>query len=181
MTKKDGSKAIVTGAGLAVLGVALLQFIIPAEVDMSETDGATGILIRPDFWPKVVSWLMIMVGCIYSVIHALRIWKLKINLKVTEYQTISGEGDISARSKGTIFGWGVFSAIIIIFLSASHETGLLLPSIAIFLLASFGFSFSAGSLRFLIALAVPMVLAAFFHFVANVPIPMGLLEFLTWS
>ena len=82
MTKKDGSKAIVTGAGLAVLGVALLKFIIPAEVDMSETDGATGILIRPDFWPKVVSWLMIMVGCIYSVIHALRIWKLKINLKV---------------------------------------------------------------------------------------------------
>jgi hypothetical protein len=57
----------------------------------------------------------------------------------------------------------------------------LLPSIAIFLLASFGFSFSAGLLRFLIALAVPMVLAAFFHFVANVPIPMGLLEFLTWS
>ncbi len=181
MKNKDEFKELITGVSIITLGVVLLKLMIPAEVDMSETDETTSILVRPDFWPKIVSWLMIIVGCIYSGISACKLFKPKLVSKNLVNKSSLNQGSAIAVSKEVILRWTIVAVIMFIFLIADQETGLLIPSAAIFLIASLGFSMAAGYLRFAVAILLPMLLAAFFDFVANVPIPIGFLKFLAWA
>jgi hypothetical protein len=181
LKNKDELKELITGGSLITLGVVLLKLMIPGEVDMSETDETTSILVRPDFWPKIVSWLMIIVGCIYSGISASKLFKPKLASKNLVNQSPLDQSSSIAVSKEAILRWTIVAVIMFIFLIADQETGLLIPSAAIFLIASLGFSMAAGYLRFAVAILLPLLLAAFFDFVANVPIPIGFLKFLAWA
>ncbi|MDA0338256.1 MAG: tripartite tricarboxylate transporter TctB family protein [Proteobacteria bacterium] len=151
------------GGLTALAGLLAVFVLVPYGVELYEIDDTTLVLIRPDFWPLVVGWLMVAVGAgfaLWSMRHA-----------SADVDVIAPFGDkTDARGMWACVG------VIAIFLFTSDATGMVLPAIALFLVASLGFGQGRLWLRVAGSVLVPLGIMLFFEHVANIPVPLGPLE-----
>lgn len=162
MTKRSGeiSDLVVGGATIAFACIALLV-LIPIGV---EDPGSIDVLaLGPSFWPSVVCVLLLMMGVIICV---------------QAYRRSRGAyGDVDEPGAGFVFSrWlGAIALLAGLYLGL-HVLGMLLTcSIALVLFMLLGGE-RRGVVIVAISLLLPVGLYLFFRYVANVVIPLGVLE-----
>ncbi len=158
MRALDGDEAL--GLAVAALGLVVLVVLIPLGIDLSEVDANTRLLIRPDFWPSVLACLMVAAG--FGFFAARRFGK-RSNGKpgAADGIRISARGALAVAAVATLLA------------AADEETGLLVPAMIAFLVASFAFGTEHRLAKVMLAIAVPVVLVLFFERVANISMPLG--------
>lgn len=162
----DFKKDVYIGATTVLVGLIAVFGLVPYGVELYEVDSSTLLLIRPDFWPLVVGWMMIAGGTLFAII-SLRS-RPEITADVAD-KTDFYEG-VSHRKLAVCVG------VVLIFLTAGKTTGMVLPAIALFAISSVGFSGGKTWMKIVGSILTPLLLVFFFERVADIPIPLGILE-----
>lgn len=151
----------VIGLAIAALGLLVLFILIPAGiVTPSNIDT---LALAPAFWPSIIASVFVLMGFTLLVAPA-------------KYDTpSSGEPtDRIARFVRLILLLGALFGVY----ASTPSLGLVVPS----MLMVFGLSWLAGERRWklliMLSFASPIALAAFFTYIANIPIPLGVFEFI---
>ncbi len=161
------NKDMFLGLLTIAAGVLVLTIMIPLGVDMEEVEANTPILVRPDFWPRVVGALMTLVGVIYTILS----WRnLKRDQDPSEIPKSSILENTSPRRLLAVIG------VAILFIIPNETTGLFFPAVAIFALTAYGFGGGQWPKKIVLCIAVPIILILFFEKVAGIPIPLGILQ-----
>jgi len=161
------NKDMFLGLLTIAAGVLVLTIMIPLGVDMEEVEANTPILVRPDFWPRVVGVLMTLVGVIYTILS----WrKFKLDQGSSDTPKPSILSNTTSRRLFAVIG------VAILFIIPNETTGLFLPAVAIFTISAYGFGGGQWPKKIAIGIAVPIILVIFFEKVAGIPIPLGILQ-----
>lgn len=149
------------GLALVALGLLALFVLIPAGI--VAPSNMKSLALAPDFWPNIIASVFVMTGAILLIAPA----------RYPSPPSVEQAYSIARITRlflllGSLFG--VYAA--------TPYLGLVVPA----MLMVFGLSWLAGERRwkFLITLSVvsPVVLVVFFIYVARVPIPLGVFEFI---
>lgn len=160
---KDLCLGVFTGA----FGLLVLFVLVPLGVDLDEVDAGTQMLIRPDFWPMVVAGLMVLIGSIYAVVSYSKSRASRTQPAATEARS---------RSPADPRRFTAIIVVILLFAFTGEFTGMLIPAIALFIVSAFGFGNSLTLYKAVGAVLVPLVILQFFERIANIPIPLGVLQ-----
>lgn len=152
---------VIAGAIVAATGGFILLWLIPAGI--SAPSNLPNAALSPTLWPRIVAAMLIVTG----LLLALQGWRRGAS------QSRSRESAVGAP-----FHASAAIALLLPYFIACVWLGLLIPSIAAFII----YALLAGQRRWpLVALwgfALPVGLTLFFIYVANVLIPLGPLTFL---
>ncbi len=151
----------LTGLGVTLLGLFALFVLIPfGIVSPSNVDS---LALAPEFWPIIIASVFTLMGVILATCPS---------KKETQEQSTS----ILPPARLARL------AVILSVLFAVYFLVPLLGMIVSTALIIFGLSWMAGERRWkllvILSLSVPMLLTIFFLFVANIPIPLGMFEFI---
>ncbi len=151
----------LVGLVIVVLGLLALFVLIP--VGIVTPSNVQSLALAPDFWPSIIASVFLMMGVILLVAPA-------------RYELPSSGKNFSyvVRITRLILLLGIlFGAYV-----AIPRLGLILPA----MLMVFGLSWLAGERRWKLLIILsffsPVALAAFFTYIANIPIPLGVFEFI---
>jgi len=147
--------------------------LVPLGVDLDEVEPDTQMLVRPDFWPMIVGGLMVLIGTIYGMVSHLK-------LRAADSRTSDGESQVPQmpdfqKSIDPRRATAVI-VVVLVFALSNDDTGMLLPAMAMFVVSAIGFGRGHMGYKMVGALVVPIILWQFFERVANIPIPLGVLE-----
>ena len=155
----------ITGIVIFLLGMLTFFVIIPFGI--VSPSNVSSLALAPDFWPKIVAALFALMGLLMVM------------------KPIDKSIDEEIEEKATPISWATRIPRLAIVLAALFSFYGLLPTLgmvvpAIFLI--FGLMLFAGERKWLritvLSLSVPISLYCFFVFVAQIPIPLGIFEFL---
>ncbi len=160
------------GVSTALFGLLVVFVLVPLGVDLDEVDADTHALVRPDFWPNVVGYLMVLVGVLFTFVS-----RAKPGSAETQ-PMLEVEADESAGQKREIDPRRILWAIgvLALFGFTNDFTGLFLPSVVMFIVCAIAYGGGRVAYIAIGAIFVPVLLQQFFERVANIPIPMGILE-----
>ena len=158
-----------TGVGVFALGMLLFFVLIPTGIDSpSKVDH---ISLSPDFWPRIISLIFAAMGLL-MLFHPEH--KAEEDTTKTDDEAAVATLPLPAR----MLRFAVVLGALFCFYFAIPALGMVAPAI-IFIFALMWF---AGERRYatitIISAAVPLLLYGFFVHVANIPIPLGVFEFL---
>ena len=149
------------GAVVAALGLLTLFVLIPIGI-VSPADVGS-LALAPEFWPIIIASLFTLMGVLLIFIPG----QLDPDAP-REPINIKRRAGRLALLLGALFG--VYFAIPVM--------GMVVPA----MLVIFGLSWLAGERRWKLLLAlslsIPVLLTVFFQFVASIPIPLGIFEFI---
>ncbi|MBF2760193.1 MAG: tripartite tricarboxylate transporter TctB family protein [Ectothiorhodospiraceae bacterium AqS1] len=166
-------KGRLTGFGILAIGLTLFFVLIPQGIDTpSRIDHIT---LAPDFWPRIVS----------AILAAMGLWLILFpgpDEDADADADSDADTDNAAKDRSPIFGSQARLAAALTLLFAYYlaidRLGMVLPGMILIALLSL----IAGERRpwhlILPALCLPMLLYVFFVYMASVPIPLGVFEFL---
>ena len=158
-----------TGAGVFALGMLLFWVLIPTGID--SPGKVDHISLSPDFWPRIISLIFAAMGLLilFRPEH-----KVEEDATETDDETAAATTPLPARILRLVL---ILSALFC-FYFAIPALGMVVPAI-VFIFALMWF---AGERRYtiitIISVAVPLLLYGFFAHIANIPIPLGVFEFL---
>ncbi|MFT5505817.1 MAG: putative tricarboxylic transport membrane protein [Gammaproteobacteria bacterium] len=156
-------KERIVGSGVLVIGLVLFFGLIPIGID--SPSNLDHITLFPDFWPRIISAIFALTGFIILV---------KPGAPPTNTEDDIDPSSWSSRIPRLVI---VLSTLFAFYFLIEY-LGMVVPGI----LVIFGMMWFAGERRYIlmgsIAVAVPVMLYVFFVHVANIPIPLGLFEFL---
>lgn len=160
MRNEDVTDLVVGGVTIVFACVALFV-LIPFGVD---NPGSIDVLaLGPSFWPSIISGLLLLMGVIISV-QAYR-----------RSRTTQGESEKATSGFATMRWLGSLVLLAGLYVGL-HTLGMVLSSIAVLVL----FMLLGGERRLpviiTISFVLPIALYVFFRYVANVVIPLGVLE-----
>ena len=147
------------------MGSLRFFYLVPQGVDIEEVEPGTSLLVRPDFWPYVLGVMLFIAGAMYLVTSR---WHSSTIDKTESHDTSPNKNRV----------WQICAAFILmaLFGLGSEAAGLVLPAIAIFLVSSLAFGRDLLHAKIIGSISVPLLLMLFFEYVANIPIPIGILE-----
>lgn len=152
MSPQRISGLIVTGFGL-VLWLVVLPFGIDSPTEISHP------ALAPEFWPNIIAVVIMVSG----------VW------------LCFSRAEVPVTPPDRLTRWrrvGLAMGLLLAFYYTIPLLGMVLPG----MLLMVAFMYFAGERRWplmlLLAFGVPMGLYAFFTFVASIPIPLGMFEFL---
>ncbi len=161
-------KARLTGVGILIIGLTLFFLLIPMGID--SPGRVDHITLAPDFWPRIISLILAAMG-ILSILFPGQ----------GPGQGESDSDETAAAAASTLsrsYRLGAVLASLFAYYFAIDWLGMVLPGMALILLLGL----LAGERRpwplIAPALCLPALLYVFFVHVANVPIPLGVFEFL---
>ena len=155
-------KSRLTGLAVVVLGLLTIFVLIPVGI-VSPRDVKT-IALAPEFWPLIIASALTFMGIIMTV-------------RRPEESQQQEDGPV------TLADWKQRTPRLAIVLAALFGFYYLTPVLGMVvcgILLISGLTWFAGEHRWkliaTIAITAPVVLYLFFYFVANIPIPHGVLE-----
>lgn len=152
------------GIGFVAFGAFVMLIAIPYGV--TSPSNVTKLVLSPTFWPHIIGWLIILLGAILIAMQA----------AAPPVETLATDPDDPVTSMNWLrLGATAFVMIALVYLVQIF--GLVWISIAAFVALSAIVQSSRPVLSGIVALALPLVLYAFFAHVAGVAIPQG--EFIT--
>lgn len=156
------------GGFTAIFGLLVMFVLIPWGIELDEVEPGTQLLIRPDFWPMVVGGLMVFLGSLYVIVAR------------AKYKATAGGAAAAPkadqRTKVDTRRLAAIVVVVLLFAVTSDVTGMVLPAIALFVVSAFGFGGGHILYKVVGAILVPLVILQFFERVADIPIPLGILE-----
>ena len=151
----------LTGVGVALLGLLIFAVLIPWGID--RPGNVEHAALAPDFWPRIIAVVMMALGALQAVRPA------------PDDEDEDGGAD-TGRWLHRVPGLAVALGALFGFYVLVPSLGMVVPGVAvIFALMVFG-----GERRWVlaatVAAGVPILLYAFFVYVAGIPIPLGIFE-----
>jgi hypothetical protein len=147
------------GLSATVLGAFLLLLVVPVGVDTNDIGGDARVLLRPDFWPSIVSILILVTG---GTVVMMRFFESNNNINTTKIV------------KRQINPFGVAASIIIlVLLIMAEQLGLLITTVLIFLVATFAIDLERKYVKFIFGVCFPCLMIFFFDYIAGIPMPLG--------
>ncbi|MXZ79972.1 MAG: tripartite tricarboxylate transporter TctB family protein [Gammaproteobacteria bacterium] len=149
------------GAAVVAIGTLALFVLIPVGI-VSPSD-VPALALAPEFWPLVIASIFTLMGILMTIAPGSTDRKTTEELRLvpTRLPRLSG-----------------FLAILFAFYFVVPYLGMILPAMAMII----GLCWFTGERRWplliLVAVGIPLILAMFFLFVANIPIPLGIFEFI---
>jgi len=149
--------------GLVITVLGLLALVVLIPVGIVTPSNVERLALAPDFWPNIIASVFVMMGIILLIAPA-------------RYEVpSSGEQPYrSAYATRLVLLLGILFGVYV----ATPRLGLVVPA----MLMVFGLSWLAGERRWkrliILSFASPIALAAFFTYIASVPIPLGVFEFI---
>lgn len=155
------TSARLIGVAVTLLGALTLTVLIPYGI-VSPSDVAS-LALAPEFWPYIIASLFTLMGVMLTV------WPDQTQPhEFTLVEFIRHRVPRLAAVLGGLFAY----YLVVPF------AGMVVPAMVLI----FGLSWFAGETRFkmlaTISVLIPVLLTAFFQFVANIPIPLGVFEFI---
>lgn len=148
------------GVSVFAIGAITLFVLIPIGI-VSPSDVPT-LALAPEFWPIVIASTFTLMGILLAVLP----------------------GHVDQESRAEIQMLPTRSPRLLAILAALFVFYFLVPYIGMVVPAMFiifGLSWFAGERRWMmlivISVMIPIILTLFFLFVANIPIPLGMFEF----
>ncbi|MCY4051399.1 MAG: tripartite tricarboxylate transporter TctB family protein [Gammaproteobacteria bacterium] len=149
--------------GLVIVALGLFAFFALIPIGIVTPSNNKSLALAPDFWPRIIASVFILMGIILLISPA----RYELSSSVEQFCSI-------VQLTRLVLLFGILFGIYI----ATPQLGLVLPS----MLMVFGLSWLAGERRckLLIILSFfgPIALAVFFIHIANIPIPLGIFEFI---
>ena len=149
------------GVAVVATGALTLAVLIPAGI-VSPSD-VPALALAPEFWPFVIASVFTLMGILMTIAPG-----------ATDRETMT---ELQLIPKRIVRLTG-FLAVLFGYYFVVPYLGMVIPAIAVI----FGLCWFTGERRWmllvLISLLVPIVLTLFFLFVANIPIPLGIFEFI---
>ena len=148
------------GAVVAALGLITLFVLIPIGI-VSPSDVGT-LALAPEFWPMIIASLFTLMGMMLMFFPG-------------KADPDASRGPINFKRRALRL------AILFAALFGVYFAGPLLGMVVPAMLVIFGLSWLAGERRWkllvALSLSIPILLTAFFIFIASIPIPLGIFEF----
>ena len=149
--------------GLAVVAIGLFTLFILIPYGIVSPSDIPTLALAPEFWPLIIASVFTLTGVLLAILPA------------TTEKSRFVEPNFWKQRVPRLF---LLLAVLFGFYFLVPFTGMILPAI----LLIFGLSWFAGEKRWklilVLAFIIPIVLSIFFIYVANIPIPLGLFEFL---
>jgi putative tricarboxylic transport membrane protein len=152
------------GIGFVVFGAFVLAVAIPYAV--TSPSNVTKTVLSPTFWPNIIGWLIILLGAILIAMEAAA--------------PPIEDPEASPDQPGTTLSWVRLLAtglVMVVLVYLVQYFGLVWISMVAFVALSVIVRSSRPVLSVVVAVALPLVLYAFFNHVAGVAVPQG--EFIT--
>jgi hypothetical protein len=155
----DLAVAVVT------IAFALLALLFLVPVGVHDPGNINVMALGPAFWPTIISAFLLVMGVLIVVQAWLRA------------RALSSEDDVARPGAGfALWRWVGSLVLLGAYFLALDWLGMVLASIIVLIL----FMLLGGERRpvliVVLSLALPLLLFAFFRYVANVVIPLGVLE-----
>jgi putative tricarboxylic transport membrane protein len=150
--------------GIGFIGFGLFVLLVAIPYAVTSPSNVRAVVLSPTFWPTIISWLIIGLG---ALIVVFRMFK-----PVPE---LAEEGEAPA-DHGTAGPWLrlLASAVIMVGLVLVTPTlGLVWTAMIAFALLSLVIRAPQPVLSAIVAIALPLILYAFFAHVAGVAVPQG--------
>lgn len=149
--------------GVAVVTIGALALFVLIPVGIVSPSDVPALALAPEFWPFVIASVFTLMGIIMTIAPG-----------SIDQETVAELQLIPKR----ILRLTGFLAVLFGFYFVVPYFGMVVPAMAII----FGLCWFTGERRWmlliLISLLIPFVLTLFFIFIANIPIPLGIFEFL---
>ncbi len=149
--------------GLIIIALGLFAFFALIPVGIVTPSNNKSLALAPDFWPRIIAFVFVLMGTILLISPA------RYELPSSEEQFYS----IVQLTRLLL----LFGILFGIYIATSH-LGLVVPT----MFMVFGLSWLAGERRYKLLIILsffsPVALAVFFIHIANVPIPLGVFEFI---
>ena len=149
--------------GAAVVGIGVLALFVLIPVGIVSPSDVPALALAPEFWPLVIASIFTLMGILMTIAPG-----------STDQETAEELRLIPSRLP-RLSG---FLAVLFAFYFSVPYLGMVLPAMVIIV----GLCWFTGERRWLlltsIAVGIPVVLVLFFQFVANMPIPLGMFEFI---
>ena len=155
------SRRIEIGIGLATVALALLILFVAIPFGIVTPKSVNSIFLSPIFWPSVLGICLLIIGAALTGQSWLRLGGVA---ETEEFERFDG---------GAVYRLVGFLAIIVVYYLLIPLLGMVWSSTLAF--AATVFLTNAGSkiVGLVCAVALPILLFAFFYHVAAVPIPQG--------
>ena len=151
----------LTGVAVTAIGVTTLFLLIP--VGIKSPSDVPSLALAPAFWPTVIASIFTLMGIIMTITPGR-----------TDEETLAEIRMIPARS----LSLAAFLAALFVYYFLVPVAGMVAPAMVLI----FGLCWIRGERRWplliLLAVLTPTVLTVFFLFIANIPIPLGIFEFM---
>ena len=151
----------LVGLAVAVLGSFALTVLIPYGI--ASPSEVPSLALAPEFWPVVIASVFTLMGVVLAIAPTDTDEASRFDLSMLRPRAVR-----LAIILAALFGYYL----------AVPWFGMVTPAIVLL----FGLSWFAGERRLKllipISIVVPVVLTGFFLFIANIPIPLGLFEFI---
>ena len=153
----------LTGIGVLMLGLLIFFVLIPYGID--QPGSVEHSALAPDFWPRIIAVIMMAMGLLLAV------------RPVPDDDEDEEQGDEhDDRWLRRLPGFAAALGALLGFYALIPSLGMVVPGVAVI----FGLMVFAGERRWrlvtAIAVGVPILLYAFFVYVAGIPIPLGVFE-----
>ena len=149
------------GVFVAALGLITLFVLIPIGI-VSPSDVGT-LALAPEFWPLIIASLFTLMGILLFFLP-----------EKPDPDAVREPVKLKRRAARLAV---VLGALFAVYFAVPH-LGMVVPA----MLVIFGLSWLAGERRWKLLLAlslsIPVLLTLFFVFVASIPIPLGIFEFI---
>ncbi len=149
--------------GVAVVAIGAIGLFVLIPVGIVSPSDVPALALAPEFWPFVIASVFTLMGIFMTIAPG-----------STDQETVTELRLMRTR----ILRLTGFFAVLFGFYFVVPYVGMVVPAIAII----FGLCWFTGERRWLllllISLLIPFVLTLFFIFVANIPIPLGIFEFI---
>lgn len=160
----------IEGASLLVFGLAMISLLIPLGIN-GQSDYHL-IAMSPVFWPKLISWLIILLGALLVTSGILTRDEAREE-KCSKIKNRSFTLILGNNTKGTIS-----LAFLPIYYIALLNWGLVIPSILAFTFYASLHTTKKALSSFFWGVFIVLCVTVFFTIGANVLIPLGPLELL---
>lgn len=151
---------LLTGLLIALLGVGLMLWVIPAGT--SAPQGGGNLAHSPAFWPRILAVVLLLAGAALA-------------LKAIPQSARNTAAAMDAQSGRSATSWRFWAslALLVPYYAACVQFGLLIPSMVAFV----AYGLLAGERRYgvllLSGVLMPLLLTLFFIHLADVLVPLG--------
>jgi putative tricarboxylic transport membrane protein len=160
------------GVFTACFGLLVIFVLVPIGVDLHEVEADTQLLVRPDFWPTIVGGIMVVVGLVYTAVSRIKYRASGSSESQASEDSASESLPFRIETRRVV----AIILVILLFLISNEFTGMFIPAVAMFIVCAIGLGDGRLTYKLLGAVLVPFFLLQFFERIANIPIPLGILE-----
>ncbi|MEL6374710.1 MAG: tripartite tricarboxylate transporter TctB family protein [Pseudomonadota bacterium] len=172
-----GGTARLSFLGIGTIAFGLLVLLVAIPYGVTSPSNVQTLVLSPLFWPTIVAWLMIILGALHMALHALQPSRARDD----KPDAAAVEADREATPAVPLHGGAVggatrlaaASAIMVTLVLATPTVGLVWTTMIAFALISLIIRTSSPLISLVVAVALPLILYAFFNHVAGVAVPQG--------